>query len=121
MPEELWREAVALAGVHGMMATVRALQLDYGRLKKRVVAAGGLQTAVPGLALARPGPAPAPAFIDVGSAGEIRQRVQRETRAVAGVMALELTLATGERLTIRVDGGQSQDQTRHVREIRSDV
>lgn len=119
MPEELWREAVKLAGVHGMMPTVRALQLDYGRLKKRVVAAGALQTAVPGLALARP--RRAPAFIDVGTAGEIRQRVQRETRAVAGVMAIELTLGTGERLTIRVDGGQSQDQTGHDREVRSDV
>lgn len=120
MPEELWREAVTLAGVHGMMPTVRALQLDYGRLKKRVAAAGGLQTAEPRLAqLARS--RPAPAFIDVGTAGEIRQRVQRETRAVAGVMAIELTLATGERLTIRVDGGKWQDQCGHVRETRSDI
>lgn len=117
MPEELWREAVTLARAHGMMPTVRALQLDYGRLKKRVVAAGGPQGAAPGLALTRS--RPAPAFIDVGTAGEIRQRVQRETRAVAGVMAIELTLATGERLTIRVDGGKWQDQTGDVREIRS--
>ena len=47
MPEELWREAVTLARAHGMMPTVRALQLDYGRLKKRAVAAGELQAAAP--------------------------------------------------------------------------
>jgi hypothetical protein len=108
MPEELWREAVELAGVHGMMPTVRALQIDYGRLKKRVEAAAEFQAVAPRGALA--GPRPAPAFIDVGTAGEIRQRVQRASRAVAGVTEIELTLATGERLTIRVDGGQVNDQ-----------
>jgi hypothetical protein len=117
MPEELWREAVALAGVHGMTPTVRALRVDYGGLKKRVVAAEATKVAVPRLAPARPGRAPG--FIDVGTAGEIHQSMQRATRAVAGVTVIELTLATGERLTIRVDGGQSLDQPELIREFRS--
>ena len=108
MPEELWREAAEPAGVRGMMPTVLALQIDHGRLKKRVVAAAGVQAAVPRAALA--GPRPAPAFIDVGTAGEIRQRVRQATRAVAGVTVIERTLATGERQTIRVDCGQMIDR-----------
>lgn len=108
MPEELWREAVELAGVHGVMPTVRALQIDYGRLKKLVIAAGGAQAPAPRVALARP--RAAPAFIDVGTAGEIRQRTQRATPAASGVTIVELTLATGDRLTIRVDSGQFVSQ-----------
>ncbi|HMA92777.1 MAG TPA: hypothetical protein VKP30_08830 [Polyangiaceae bacterium] len=68
MPETLWRDAEELPGF--TKPTVRALKIDYERLMKRVVAAAGVQAAVPGIALA--GPRPTPAFIDVGRAGEIR-------------------------------------------------
>ena len=36
MPQELWRAAVELAGDHGVSATARGLNVDFGALKKRV-------------------------------------------------------------------------------------
>lgn len=36
MPEELWREAVAVAREEGLYATSRALRVDYSRLKERL-------------------------------------------------------------------------------------
>jgi hypothetical protein len=51
MPEGLWQEAVGLARACGMMPTVRALKIDYGKLKKRVVAAGDAKLAAPNIAV----------------------------------------------------------------------
>lgn len=38
IPEELWRAAVELAGLHGVHRIARALRLDYYRLQKRMAA-----------------------------------------------------------------------------------
>jgi hypothetical protein len=66
MPETLWQEAVGLARACGMMPTVRALKIDYGRLKQRVDAAAGTK-------LAAPRSRSAPKFVDVGAASELGQ------------------------------------------------
>jgi hypothetical protein len=39
IPSEIWKDAVELASRHGICPTARAVGLDYGGLKKRVVAA----------------------------------------------------------------------------------
>jgi hypothetical protein len=44
MPAALWDAAVAAAKRHGLYATVRALRVDYGALKKHLDAAGTEQT-----------------------------------------------------------------------------
>lgn len=111
MPEALWQEAVGLARACGMMPTVRALKIDYGKLKKRVVAAGDAK-------LAAPRSRSVPRFVDVGAASELGQ-VGAWGRAVAGATVVELTLGTGERLTIRVEGGQPIDVAGLIRELRS--
>jgi hypothetical protein len=54
MPPVLWAAAVDAARRHGLAATARALRLDYGSLKRRLVAAA-------------PGPAAA-TFLDLGVA-----------------------------------------------------
>ena len=41
MPERLWAEAARLARVYGGSRVARALRLDYGALKRRVVGKGG--------------------------------------------------------------------------------
>jgi hypothetical protein len=38
IPEDLWREAVELAGRHGVWRTARALRLNNNELKQRLVA-----------------------------------------------------------------------------------
>jgi len=94
-----------------MMPTVRALKIDYGKLKKRLVAAGDAK-------LAAPGSRSVPRFVDVGAASELGQ-VGAWGRAVAVATVVELTLGTGERLTIRVAGGQPIDVAGLLRELRS--
>jgi len=42
MPEELWREAAALAARHGVYRISQALRLNFENLKKRASAEGGL-------------------------------------------------------------------------------
>lgn len=111
MPEGLWQEAVGLARDCGMMQTVRALKIDYGRLKQRVDAAAGTK-------LAAPRSRSAPRFVDVGAASELGQ-VGAWGRAVVGATVVEFTLGTGERLTIRVAGGQTIDVAGLLRELRS--
>lgn len=111
MPEGLWQEAVGLARACGMMPTVRALKIDYGKLKKRVVAAGDAK-------LAAPRPRSGAMFVDVGAVSELGQ-VGTWGRAVAGATVVEFTLGTGERLTIRVEGGQPIDVAGLIGELRS--
>ena len=41
IPDELWREAAELAGVHGVHRTAKALRLNYYSLKRRVGAGAG--------------------------------------------------------------------------------
>jgi hypothetical protein len=47
LPEELWREAAALACAHGINRIARTLRLDYYSLKKRAAAAAGSGQRVP--------------------------------------------------------------------------
>ena len=41
LPPRLWTAAMALVAEHGLYGTARALQLDYGTLKRHVDATGG--------------------------------------------------------------------------------
>jgi hypothetical protein len=52
MPAGLWAAAIALARHHGLYTTARSLHVDYGSLKKRLVAAGA-------------GRVPSPTFIEL--------------------------------------------------------
>jgi hypothetical protein len=55
MPAALWTAAVALARHHGLYTTARTLRVDYGALKKRLVAAEA-------------GRVPPPAFVELPAA-----------------------------------------------------
>ena len=57
MPAALWDAAVAAAKRHGLYATVRALRVDYGALKKHLAVAAQAT-----------GAADRPTFIDVPAA-----------------------------------------------------
>src|SRR5882672_11151871 len=48
LPEELWTEAVGVAGEEGIYRTARALRLDYANLKRRIEATDAKQTNAPG-------------------------------------------------------------------------
>jgi hypothetical protein len=57
-------------------------------------------------------------FVDVGAVSELGQ-VGTWGKAVAGATVVEFTLGTGERLTIRVEGGQPIDVAGLIGELRS--
>jgi hypothetical protein len=100
LPEELWREAAELAGVHGINRTARALRLDYYSLKKRaaIAAAGDERT---------------PEFVEVlpGGLGDVRPQC-----------LIELEDGGGAKMRIHLQGGSLPDVaelTRAFRECRS--
>jgi len=81
IPDELWAQAVSLAGEHGLRSIARDLPLDYGALKKR-------------LDLAPSVPPPSLAFI------EIPASTPPEPRDAV----VEITRPDGARLLIRLPG-----------------
>ena len=47
MPRDLWEEAVACAGVHGLWETAQVLRLNYSSLRDRVATSASERPAVP--------------------------------------------------------------------------
>jgi len=90
MPEELWRSAAQLAGSEGVWAVTRALGLNYGNLKRRVVGRPEQrQRAVEAQ----------PLFVEVGRAGAV---------VVPGCV-LEIQDREGLRMTVRLEGQSAAD------------
>jgi hypothetical protein len=109
------RSEAKLAGLSRFRATAR--QIEKWRRTRRAGAPmpEGLWQEAVGLARAC---GMMPRFVDVGAASELGQ-VGAWGRAVAAATVVELTLGTGERLTIRVAGGQPIDVAGLLRELRS--
>lgn len=96
LPDDLWEDAVEVAGVHGVYQTSRALGLNYANLKRRVE---GVRDAVkPPLALP-PGPtfvellAPMPAVVgecalEVASGRGGRMRIEMRNVPVSGLVTI---------------------------------
>ena len=99
LPEELWREAAELVGVHGINRTARALRVDYYSLKKRVTAVAESDEHVP-------------EFVEVLPGGMPASRPE---------CTIELEEASGAKMRIRLQGGNLPDVadlTRAFRECR---
>ena len=47
IPEELWSAAIEVARRDGLGRTATALRLDYGKLKRRMIAADGVEKKTP--------------------------------------------------------------------------
>lgn len=96
MPEPLWQAAVGLAREHGVYATARALQLSYDSLRRRAEAVGvGRRTRREGGARHEPPSTfvelpPALTFAPTGAGGPI----------------VEVVGPSGQRLTVRLRGGE---------------
>ncbi|MFT4626615.1 MAG: hypothetical protein ACI8PZ_005292 [Myxococcota bacterium] len=99
MPEELWAEAVALARRLGAYPVAQGLRLNYGRLKRRLVALEVPQ-------LGTNGPAdPAPLrFLELPTAAPVGN-----ARCPVPVAEVELARADGARVTIRLAGEPALD------------
>jgi 2-hydroxychromene-2-carboxylate isomerase len=99
MPAELWAEATALAHELDVNTVRRAAGIDYGALRQRVDAGHGTSAAES---------ADAQRFVEVGGA------------AVFGAPGpvIELTDATGTRLTVRLAAGSELDLGRLVASFR---
>ncbi len=87
MPSELWMAAVRLARVHGLTTISRSLPIDYGALKRRMEAAEGVQ---------------APRFIELNAMPAAKE-------AVIEGPVVELTDASGAKMTLRLAAGASVD------------
>ena len=91
MPTPLWTAAITLVRQHGLYATARALQLDYGSLKKRRDAAGAAGVAPLAfveLPAGRP-PGLGPCVIDLDAPQGGRMRIE-----VSGVTVADLVTLT---------------------------
>jgi hypothetical protein len=98
IPEELWRLAVNLAAEHGIWQTARALRLNNGVLKERVVAARSAGT--------EPGSGPA-SFVELSS-----------PMAAAGECVVEFEDRSGTKLRVRLPGWVVPDLPALAREFR---
>lgn len=93
MPEDLWAEAVALAGEHGLYVVARDATVDYGALKLRAErAAAGEQRESPGVV----------EFVEVAASRLLERR--EPGRAV-----VELARRDGSTLTMRLEGDAGLD------------
>ncbi len=94
MPEALWRRAVELAREEGVYGAARLLGLNYGTLRARAERAG-----VPTRRRERRASAPSrPAFVEL-RAGSPEPPPACET-------IVEMTSSAGQKLTVRVRGGE---------------
>jgi hypothetical protein len=105
IPESLWRQAIALAGRHGLSRTATALGLDYYALKKRVEA----QASARGHGSLR-----RPAFVELavpahGTSPVTTSRGDVSSPATPGECLIELANATGVSLRIHLKGHQLPD------------
>ena len=96
MPEPLWHAAVGLAREHGVYAAAQALQLSYDSLRRRVEAVGVARQVRRDRGPRRRPPATfveLPAALTVAPAGP-------------GGPIVEVVGSSGQRLTVRLRGGE---------------
>jgi hypothetical protein len=99
MPEELWKQASGFAQKLGICKVSRALRVNYGGLKRRVLASG--LPAVDGRRSERTRSVIRPDFIELSGLPAFGAL----SEAPAGSDAVvEVVVADGTRLTIRVKG-----------------
>jgi hypothetical protein len=102
MPEELWKEASGFAQKLGICRVSRALRVNYGGLKRRVLSSG--LPAVDGRRRERTASVIRPDFIELSGLPAFGAL----SEAPAGSDAVvEVVAADGTRLTIRVKGATS--------------
>lgn len=94
MPEPLWHGAVALAREHGVYAAAQELRLSYGALRTRAEADERVPTRAKGGGLARA------TFVELG-AGPVSL-----APALPAGPIVEVTSSNGQRLTVRLQGGE---------------
>jgi hypothetical protein len=92
MPEALWRGAVALAQEHGVYAVSQELELSYGSLRTRVETDESVSASARG-ELVRA------TFVELG-AGPV------SPAPLPGGPIVEVTGSSGQRLTVRLRGGE---------------
>mgnify|MGYP001615820833 CR=1 FL=1 len=92
MPEDLWDDAVALAGDRGVYPVAHTLGLNYESLKRRVAKASG----------GRAPEAPLTSFV------ELRPSLPNALTTPSGAV-VELTNESGDRLAIHLPGGSDID------------
>jgi hypothetical protein len=99
MPEPLWRAAVGLAREHGVYAAAQALQLSYDSLRRRAEAVG-----VARRMRGDRGPVhePPATFVELPPASPVAP----EGRSVASGLVVEVVGQSGQRLTVRLRGGE---------------
>jgi len=89
IPEELWREAVELAGAYGVHRTAKALRLGYYSVKKRAAACSGerapefVEILPGGMAATRP-----ECLIEVEDGGGVTMRIRLQGGEFPDVAAL---------------------------------
>ena len=108
IPEELWREAAELAGMHGINRTARALRLDYYSLQKRAAAAARLGVCP---SAARSGTR-APEFVELMPSGMPLSPVSRSE------CLIEVEEPGGAKLRIHLQGGEFPDIAALTRDFR---
>jgi hypothetical protein len=93
MPASLWHRAVALAREHGVYAAAQELRLSYDSLRTRTEAAERVPARGKEGGLARA------TFVELG-AGAIAPA------PVPAALSVEITGSNGQRLTVRLHGGE---------------
>jgi hypothetical protein len=94
IPEELWREAAALAHAHGINRIARALRLDYYSLQKHAAAAARSDVRPPQFVELLPGGLPTSplsrpeCLIEVEDSGGAKLRIHLQGGAFPDVAAL---------------------------------
>lgn len=96
MPEPLWRAAVGLAREYGVYAAAQALQLSYDSLRRRAEAVGGARRRRRDRG---PGPEPLATFVELPAA-------LSSPPPGPGGLVVEVVGACGQRLTVRLRGGE---------------
>jgi hypothetical protein len=88
MPQALWDDAVALAGVHGIYATSRELRLNYDHLKNRLESSSPIEAAPaePFVEICLPGLGQSHVVIELFGRGGARMRID-----VTGSRPLDLS------------------------------
>jgi hypothetical protein len=93
MPEPLWRRAVGLAREHGVYATAQALRLSYESLRTRAEAAGA------GPRRGKKRGRSRTMFVELGA-------TPMPVGVVSNGPIVEVTGPQGQRLTVRLRGGE---------------
>ncbi|HNX05298.1 MAG TPA: hypothetical protein PKI32_07330 [Opitutales bacterium] len=94
MPEELWREAAALAARHGVYRISQELRLNFWNLKKRTESDGVLATT-------RSTAPKRDSFIEIVGIGEVGSR---EMASDTPRTEIEIAIDGGARLRLRHEG-----------------